>query len=265
MNKVQISIYVISFILVGIAVGILFSWHTENVESAKVADNIKNSVITKNVPNDPSKIQIINPPEENSKEYESLIEEPLLDINIEDFASQNSDTVGWISVDGTDVDYPVVQTSDNNYYLTHSFDGSYNSSGWIFGDYRNNFIDFDKNTVIYGHNRLNNTMFATLTNVLDINWYQNSSWGIDLVTLTKDTKWQIVSVYKVPSESYYITTNFDSDNNYLDFLNTILERSYFDFATTLDVNDNILTLSTCTNVNNGRLVVHAKLVKSQLR
>lgn len=268
MSKGQIIVYSISFILIVIAVGILISWHIENTQTTKITEELKRNVIFVSVPNDPKKIEIVNPPSidtPQAQEYEALVEEPLLDTTIEDFLDENPDTVGWISIDGTNIDYPIVQTTDNEYYLTHSFDNSYNSSGWIFADYRNNMKDFDKNTIIYGHNRLNNTMFADLKTVLTNNWYTTSSWGIDLITMDKDTKWQIVSVYRVPAETYYLTTTFDNDLAYSEFLNTIIERSEFDFSAFLNTKDKILTLSTCTNINNGRIVVHAKLVKTQPR
>ena len=66
---------------------------------------------------------------------------------------ENQETVSWITVNGTNINYPVVQHSDNEYYLNHSFDGSENSAGWIFLDYRNNIENTEKNTIIYGHSR----------------------------------------------------------------------------------------------------------------
>lgn len=71
------------------------------------------------------------------------------------------------------IDYPVVQASDNSFYLTRSFDKSKNSAGWIFADYRNKLDGTDKNIILYGHNRLDNSMFATLNNTQKESWYNN--------------------------------------------------------------------------------------------
>ena len=266
MDKKRIFIYLISILLILFAAYLMIVWQKENKESADLTNSIheivKISEISDN--DDNTDIVIINPPEEENitPVYTEVVERSLINVDLNNLIAQNSDTVAWLRVDGTNIDYPVLQTEDNNYYLTHSFNGNYNSSGWIFADYRNNLTTLDKNTIIYGHNRMNNTMFATLNNLTTDEWYNNKEWCIQLSTLTQNTLWQVFSVYKVPSETYYITTNFTDELVYQDFLNTILDRSYFDFETNLNFNDKILTLSTCTNVNDGRLVVHAKLIKS---
>ena len=82
--------------------------------------------------------------------------------------SVNNETVGWISVPNTSINYPVAKTNDNSFYLNHSFDKSKNTAGWIFADYRNSFNGQDKNIIVYGHNRMDSSMFATLKN-LDVN------------------------------------------------------------------------------------------------
>ena len=81
---------------------------------------------------------------------------------------------GWIKVDGTDIDYPFVQTTDNSYYLNHSFTKEENKSGWIFLDYRNNINNLDKNTIIYGHSRYDSSMFGSLRNALKKSWFNNT-------------------------------------------------------------------------------------------
>ena len=88
--------------------------------------------------------------------------------------------------------------------------------------------------------------------------YQPFNWTTS--TETENTMWQIFSVYKIPEETYYITTNFNSDNDYQKFLNTIKERSVHNFSTNLTTEDKILTLSTCYS-DTERTVVHAKLIK----
>lgn len=268
MDKSRIVISVISIILIIFAIGLLVFWQFENNESANLTNDIYNSTMIVEIPNDAENIEIVSQPSDNINNpdnYDNIIDTNLISVDLDNLISQNSDTIAWIKVDGTDISYPVVQTTDNDYYLNHSFNGKYNSSGWIFADYRNDINNFNKNTIIYGHNRLNNTMFATLNTVLSEEWFDNRDWCIQFSTLTHNTLWQIFSVYKIPSETYYITTDFEDELEYMQFLETILDRSYYDFETNLNFNDKILTLSTCTNVNNGRLVVHAKLIKSQVK
>ena len=179
---------------------------------------------------------------------------------------KNSDTVGFIKVNGTNVNYPIVQSNNNSYYLKHAFDKTPNSAGWVFADYRNNMINFDKNTVIYGHSRSNQTVFGSLKKVLNKSWYSNKdNHIIKLSTPTENTLWQIVSIYTIAPESYYITTKF-SESQFQTFIKTIKERSQIQFSGTINENDKILTLSTCEDVaGTRRLVIHAKLIKLDKR
>ena len=179
---------------------------------------------------------------------------------------QNPDTIGWIYVPNTNVDYPVVQTTDNDYYLNHSFDKSENSAGWVFADFRDDFDNLSRNTVIYAHGRKDKVMFGSLTNTLQKNWYTNlDNQIIQLSTLKYNTMWQVFAVYKIEAESYYITTDFSSDESFQEFINTMVSRSIYDFGVDVNKEDKLLTLSTCYNDNGIRLVVQAKLVKIQER
>ena len=91
----------------------------------------------------------------------------LINVDFQELKSTNNQTVGWIQVNGTNINYPFVQANDNKYYLTHSFDKSHNTSGWVFLDYRNNIQTLDKNTILYAHGRIDKTMFGTLKNILN--------------------------------------------------------------------------------------------------
>lgn len=190
----------------------------------------------------------------------------MLSVDFNDLLNQNPDTVAWLYINNTTVDYPIVQSGDNSFYLDHSFDQSYNPVGWLFADFRSNFKDLEKNTVIYGHGRLDNVMFGSLHKVLDYDWYSNpENQIIKMSTPDKNMMWQIVSIYTIPSESYYLTHTFENDESYRRFLDTILSRSIADFNVTLNTDDHILTLSTCLDNNGNRIVVHAKLVKVENR
>lgn len=106
-------------------------------------------------------------------------------------------------------------------------------------------------------------MFATLLNALNYSWYTNKdNHIIRLSTENENTLWQIISVYKIPIESYYIRTKFTDDNDYQEFLNTILGRSIYDFNSNVTTDDKLLTLSTCYS-DDIRTVIHAKLLKKE--
>ncbi len=183
-------------------------------------------------------------------------------INFSNLFNKNNETVGWLKLKNTTINYPVVQHNNNNFYLNHSFDKTYNDAGWIFMDYRNNPTEFSKNTIIYGHSRLDKTMFYTLKNVLKKSWYANKeNHIIDYQTSNKKTKWQVFSTYTIPVENYYLTTNFKNEQDFIKWLNTITKRSIYNYNIKLNSKDKILTLSSCYNSNKNRVVLHAKLIE----
>ena len=252
----SIFIFIIVFCLIKI-----FIWGKDNKDTSKVINDITNAVNV-TLRDDDDNTELVNDTnEEETSDYWYYIKFPLIDVDITELKEKNSDTVGWINVNNTNINYPFVQTKDNSYYLNHSFDKKYNEAGWVFLDYRNNNDLNNKNTILYAHSRLDKTMFGSLSKVLKSSWYNNKdNHIIRLSTDTENTLWQIFSVYKIPEESYYITTNFNNNEEYNKFLNTIKQRSIHNFNTNLDTNDKILTLSTCYS-DTERTVVHAKLIK----
>lgn len=207
----------------------------------------------------------------NNKENEDILEEISEAIKIDEtrenkyvidfnkLKEQNSDTSAFIKVNGTNVEFPVVQTNNNNYYLTHNFNKEYNSAGWIFADYRNKLDGTDKNIIIYGHNTKGNTMFSSLNNILKEEWYNNEeNYKIVFVTENEYLVYEVFSVYKIEKEDYYIQTDFEDEKAYTEFIETIKNRSIKDFNIETSSKDSILTLSTCANNNDYRIVLHGK-------
>ena len=185
-------------------------------------------------------------------------------INFDTLVKYNSDTVGWIIVNNTNINYPFVQTKNNSYYLNHSFNKEENSAGWIFLDYRNDINNLSKNNILYGHSRKDKTMFGSLFNVLEESWYKNeNNQIIKVITKNEVTLWQIFSIYIIKNEDYYLTTNFDTRNEFIMYINTSLYRSIYNFNTSVTPDDIILTLSTC-NGKYKKLVVQAKLIKKEV-
>lgn len=240
------------------SVSILF-WLKDNDKTSKVIDDIDE--ITKIEEVDENLTELVNEDIDKESDYWYYIRFPLIDVDISALKEKNADTIGWINVNNTNINYPFVQSSDNEYYLTHSFDKTYNEAGWVFLDYRNNKDLSSKNNILYAHSRLDKTMFGTLKKTLKSDWYQNKdNHIIKISTETENTLWQIFSVYDIPDETYYITTDFSSDLEFETFLNNIKGRSLYNFNASLTKDDRILTLSTCYS-KSKRAVVHAKLIK----
>lgn len=186
------------------------------------------------------------------------IQNDTLDIN--ELKSKNNDTIGWLKVNNTNIDYPFVQSKDNKYYLTHNYNKKKTSAGWIFLDKRNNKDLSDKNNIIYGHSRKDKSMFGTLKYTLNKNWYKNKdNLIIKITTELKEYNYKIFSVYTIEKENYYLQTDFTTKKEYKTFLNILRERSIYDFKPDIENTTSILTLSTCYK-NNKRVVVHAKLI-----
>ncbi|MDO4376698.1 MAG: class B sortase [bacterium] len=224
----------------------------ENVDVEEVQDTENTEIIE----------QVEEVPEENP--YWDYINIDMINVNFSDLKKTNPDVVGWLKVNGTNINYPFVQSSDNKYYLTHSFNKSYNAAGWVFLDYRNNGTN-NKNTIIYAHGRTDKTMFGTLRKVLNNGWLNNTdNFVIKISTETENSLWQIFSLYYIPTTSDYLQTDFSDDTEYQKFLDMLKNRSSHNFNTNVTSTDNILTLSTCYN-NSDKMVVHAKLIKKEVK
>lgn len=180
-------------------------------------------------------------------------------VDISDIYSINSDCVGWIKIESLNIDYPLVQTTNNDFYLTNSFDKTYNKAGWIFVDYRNLLDGTDRNIVIYGHNRRDGSMFGNLKNILkDQKNIDKKDMKILLVINNKIQEYKVFSTYSIPMEEYYLTTYFDNDKEFQEYIDRAIKNSVINFKQNVSINDKILTLSTCANNNKDRVVVHAK-------
>lgn len=172
----------------------------------------------------------------------------------------NDETVGWLNVPGTNIDYPVVKAKDNAYYLRHNFKKEKDYNGWVFMNYLNSAEMLDKNTIIFAHNRYySNIMFGTLNKVGKKTWYQNIK--DNLITyndINKEMKWEVFAAYTVPVTDDYLETNFSTDEDFNNFIKMIRSRSVISSDLEIKSTDKILTLSTCADINT-RFVVHAVL------
>ncbi len=177
--------------------------------------------------------------------------------------SINPDVVGYLKVNNTNVDYPVVIKDDNKYYLKKNFYGEDDQNGWIYMDFRNSDKILNDNTIIYGHNMYySGVMFGTLHRALNYSWNSNpDNLIISFDTMYESMKWQIYSIYTVPKTSDYLKVSFETEDLKNDYISMTKKRSIRDFGIEVTSQDNLLTLSTCTG-DNERLVIHAKLIKN---
>ena len=241
----------------------IIGWLQDSPKTQTIIKEIEE--ITEVIEYESEEAEIIESDEHPDTPYWNFIKMNLIDVDFTNLKETNKDTVAWLSVGGTNINYPVVQTTDNDFYLDHSFDKSYNKAGWLFMDYRNNPNEYEKNTIIYAHNRKDKTMFGTLKNVLAAVWYKDiDNRVIKMSSENSNTLWQIFSVYTIETTNDYIKTIFKSDESYQKFIDLVKGRSLANFNTTVTTNDKILTLSTCHG-STKKLVVHAKLIKQEIK
>ena len=173
--------------------------------------------------------------------------------------ADNEDYRCWLKMDNTKIDYPVVQSNDNSYYLDRDFNKNYLAAGSIFMDFRNDF-DSDKSVVIYGHNMRNNTMFGELDNFKRESFFkENNKFKIEYKD--KTYTYEVFSVYIGDASENFVEVSFDSDEEYIDYLSRIKSKSLFKSDIEVSNKDKIVTLYTCSYEFDGaRTVVNGKLI-----
>ena len=185
-----------------------------------------------------------------------------MDIDFDSLRSINTDVIGWIYVEALDgVSYPVVRGTDIDQYLHMTYEKNYNFAGTIFIDYENKADFSDCNTLVYGHNMKNGTMFGQLKNFSKDDSAYNKSKYFWIFTPEKTYRYEIISAYTTAVNSDTYTLFKGPGQEFVDYMNKIV--SYSDVKTTpgeLGVDDKIVTLSTCTGNESTRYVVQGKRV-----
>ncbi len=185
-------------------------------------------------------------------------EEPKL--SYDEYRALNADVVGWIKIGNTNIDYPVVKGTDNEYYLTHSVKKASSAAGTIFVDYRCS--PGDGHVILHGHNMSKSKiMFAQLSNYGNKSFYEKNR-TFKVTFGDKEYTYKVFAVYSVDvNDAAYmkVDKNFSDEASLADFINTLAAKSIYAVDTTIAAGDRVLTLSTCTHTNykNGRYVVHA--------
>ncbi|MCD8098471.1 MAG: class B sortase [Lachnospiraceae bacterium] len=217
-------------------------------------------------------VSIITEYGSGSKEYNQLeqyvLSEPLDPEEADDELQQridlaslqeiNNEAIGWIEITGTKISYPLMHTTDNSWYLTHTFSGDENASGSIFVETANSADFTDLHTIIYGHNMNNGSMFGTLKKYKKQSYYENHPYiFIDLADGTHC--YQIFSCHEAETTDISYTIGYAQNDTYQAFLDEITAASLYDTGVSVSTEDSVITLST-TGTGSGatRFVVHAK-------
>src|SRR5574344_779025 len=185
-KKINIGLLIfriVSVIIILIALNAIYKWYIENQSNKKLLDAALSNVDVETMVVDTDTYTV-------------------LDVDFNNLFKTNNETIGWVYVGDTSVNYPVVKGTNNDFYLKHTLDKSYNTAGWIFADYRCASDFSSKNTTIYGHNRRDSSMFATLKNVINEDWYSKSKY-LTVATPEGNRIYEVFSTYKVKAETYY--------------------------------------------------------------
>lgn len=202
------------------------------------------------------------PVEEPEAEPVSKVEIPIDFVALQ---QQNPDVYAWIQVPGTEVDYPILQSSnDNTYYLNHTIDGEEKKEGAIFTENYNTKTFEDPNTVIYGHDMKNGSMFQSIHKYMDRSFFDNNR---DIVIYMPDQilHYKIFAAYLTDNRHLLMNYNFWSKDEYQQYLNSIFSmrdmNAFIDTSTEVTTEDKIITLSTCyAGISTQRYLVQAVLV-----
>lgn len=191
----------------------------------------------------------------------SEAQSPYLQIDFEGLKAVNPDVVAWIHIPALDISYPVAQGEDNTYYLSHLFSGEENKGGCIFMDYHNNNVFRDSNTIVYGHNMRDGSMFGTLDGYQDEALYQQYPYFYIYIP-GHVLEYQVFSCYAARTGSIGYTYKFPKQEDFQNFLEQIQAYAGYDTGIRAAETDQVVTLSTCVNSNRDyRYLIHGKLTQ----
>lgn len=203
--------------------------------------------------------------EYSGEEKEEILEDGEVRPQFTELQNINTNIVGWISIEDTKINYPIVQSTNNEQYLDRNYKDEDSMAGSIFMDYRNDITSTSPNTILYGHRMKDGTMFDSLEEFMVEEFFDNHQ-VVKFDTLYESYDAEIFSVYQTTTDFDYIQTDFSNDEEYSLLLDDIQQKSLYHTDIELGVDDQIITLSTCDyklDPDIGRLVVHAKLVKKK--
>lgn len=197
---------------------------------------------------------------------EEINQEENFKINFDELLSINSDVIGWIVIEGTNINYPIVQSKNNTYYLKHSFYKKYSNYGTIYIDATANKDFTSQNTFIYGHYTANKSMFGELGNYMKQSFFEEHPYFI-IYTPEKTLKMEIFSVHVDSASSPSYQMNFTTEDAFKNYIALMKEKSVINSNVTVNYSaDRIVTLYSCSRETNyhkqDRYYIHAKIIES---
>lgn len=175
-----------------------------------------------------------------------------------DLLKENTDYAGWIRVNNTIIDEPVVKGRDNEFYLDHDFYKEKNKYGAVFMDYRNIGFEYSKNTILYGHNAKNSLRFGPLEEFLEETKAREAT-TITIQTLFDEVTYEVFAFYFDAAEPQNIQVKYTENEPFEKYIEKALSKSIYDYDVSLTPEDQILTLVTCSyDIDDGRYFIHAK-------
>lgn len=256
-KKINVKKLVRNIILIILVFLFLFSainlirWCIYNKNASSMAKSLKKEYFSED-------IDIENIRNDNASNVNKVFQNP---IDFQALKEINENVVGWIRIENTDIDYPILQADDNEYYLHKDINRKYSTCGWIFMDYKNTNTFIDKNTVLYGHNIKSGIMFYDLQKVL------NNKLGtkiiIEIFTPKEKLEYRVYSCYMEEPEEYAIKSNLVEESDVQEYIKEMLERSEIPYNIVPDKTDKLITLSTCDSSGKKRIIVHGVYVKGQ--
>ena len=222
-----------------------------------IADPTKPAVdsVPTTCPNDETREEDVTAPEREETEDIGI------QVDFDALQKINPDVVGWIYLEDSKVNFPVVQGEDNQEYLYWLINGDYNSAGTPFVDYRNTDDFSDRNTVIYGHNMNNGAMFADIHKYEDQQYYDTHP-VIWLLTPDQNYRMEVFAGYKTGPDSNAWQLTFDSDDEYMDWIENARDQSLFESFVIPTAGDRVVTLSTCSDSANQIWFVLLGVIRS---
>lgn len=263
--RVIVILLVIAAVCLGCVGGYLF---IQEQRAGEEYDTLREMVKSDSESDDEEEVASVSSDEEEEAGTEADSTSVEIPIDFETLQAENPEIYAWITVDGTEVDYPIVQSAtDNSYYLTHTVSGESKTEGAIFTENYNTTTFEDPNTVIYGHNMRNGSMFASLHDFMDKDFFDNHK-DITIYTPDQILHYQIFAAYLTDDRHIMLSYDFSDDDVYEQYLYEIQSQrgvqSFVDDSVELDTDSKIITLSTCyANRDSERYLVQAVLTSTE--
>ena len=251
-NRIYIALICAFSILLAVSSGFLIKHYIDSEKQSELYDNL---------------IETIEKTD-TEKDTMTYSQDKSFLSDYQDLYLQNNDMVGWIKIEDTKINYPVMQSKDNpNFYLKHGFDKAYTDYGCLYVQ-ENCDVDIPSdNLIIYGHNMKDSSMFSGLMNYTDKSFWESHK-TISFDTLTEKCDYEIIAAFKTvvytdspESFKYYQFINADTGDEFNAYITKCKELALYDTGVTAEYGDKLITLSTCEySRNNGRMVVVAKKI-----